>query len=317
MLEYFDIKAVAFFTIVVGFLLYKKIFNVFCETTTRLDGKIVIVTGGNTGIGKETVKDLAKRGATVIMACRDMKKAEAAQAEIKKETLNDNVFIRHLELGSLKSINNFVISFLKEFHELHILINNAAIVCPYQKTEDGFEMQFGVNHLGHFALTNLLLKRMRETKGLVRVINVSSHAHYFAKIKFDDINSEKSYGSQSAYAQSKLANIMFTKELQRRLSNTNIITFAVHPGFVSTEIGRNFLLAKILLAIFRIFQKSPKLGAQTSIYCAVTAGLEKHAGKYFADCSVAKIRNKICDDEGQIKKLWEISESMTKISFPL
>ena len=318
MFQYFGIKTVISCTIVAGFFIYKKIFTAVCKATTRLDGKVVIITGGNTGIGKETVKDLAKRGATVIMSCRDMKKGEIAVEEIKKETQNSNVIIRYLDLASLNSIKNFVSTFLKEFDELHILINNAAIVCPYQKTEDGFEMQIGVNHLGHFALTNMLLKRMTETKGLGRIINVSSHAHTFGKIKFDDINSEKSYGAQSAYSQSKLANIMFTKELQRKLKNTNITAYAVHPGFVRTELARYYLFGKIFVATFgTFFAKSPKLGAQTSIYCAVTSGLEEHAGKYFSDCNVASTWNKACDDEGQAKKLWEISESMTKIAFPL
>ncbi|XP_065663522.1 retinol dehydrogenase 12 [Hydra vulgaris] len=307
---------VAFATIVpVFYYLFKK-FNThaMCTTNTKLDGKTVIITGANTGIGKETAIDLARRGATVVMACRDLNRGEKALEEVKNLSGSQKIFLRILDLASLKSINNFSSNFIKEFDELHILINNAGVMmCPHWKTEDGFEMQFGVNHLGHFALTNLLLKHMIKTKG--RVINVSSMVYAFGDINFDDINSEKSYNKIKAYSQSKLANILFTRELQNKLGNSNITTYSLHPGAIKSDLQRHVFYLQFLPRFLGV--KNAIEGAQTTIYCATKEGLEEHAGKYFKECQVTTCCHKAFNDLTQLKKLWEISEKLTGVAYPL
>ncbi|XP_043930002.1 retinol dehydrogenase 12-like isoform X2 [Protopterus annectens] len=193
-----------------------------CVSTARLDGKTVIITGANTGIGKETARDLAKRGARIIIACRDVIKGEIAAQEVIAETGNKQVIVRKLDLADSSSVKQFAEKILKEEQHLHILINNAGVMmCPYSKTVDGFEMQFGVNHLGHFLLTFLLLDLIKRSAP-ARIVNVSSLAHLFGRINFSDLQSEKNYDSGRAYCQSKLANVLFTRELARRLEETVI-----------------------------------------------------------------------------------------------
>ena len=200
----------------------------------------MIITGANTGIGKITAIDMAKRQARVIMACRSVERGERAVEEVHKASGSTNVVFRQLDLASLTSVRRFSEHVLKEEPRIDILINNAGIMaCPYWKTEDGFEMQFGVNHLGHFLLTNLLLDRLKAAPA-ARIVNVSSVAYAFSKgIKFDDINSEKSYTPWSAYNHSKLANILFTRSLGKRLRGTNVIANCLHPGGISTDLQRH------------------------------------------------------------------------------
>ncbi|XP_029450218.1 retinol dehydrogenase 13 isoform X3 [Rhinatrema bivittatum] len=216
-----------------------------CPSKAVITGKTVIVTGANTGIGKETALELARRGGRIIMACRDMDKCEAAAKEIRGKTLSHTVFARHLDLASMKCIKKFAKKVNEEEERIDILINNAAVMrCPHWKTEDEFEMQFGVNHLGHFLLTNLLLDKMKST-GNARIINVSSLAHVIGQIDFDDINWEKKkYNTKEAYCQSKLANILFTQELARQLQGTGVTANSLHPGVAATELGRHTGLHK-------------------------------------------------------------------------
>lgn len=214
-----------------------------CNSKARLDGKIVIITGANTGLGKETAKDVLLRGATVVMACRDMTKGKEAMDEIVKETntKKDKAILLKLDLSSLKSVGEFVEEFRKQFSQLHILVNNAGVMlCPYFKTEDGFEQHMGVNHFGHFALTNLLLPQMK-LSGKARIVNLSSRGHKdFPYLDLNDLNWEKNeYSERYAYSQSKLCNILFTKELHRKLSDTDITVFSVHPGVVATNLTRH------------------------------------------------------------------------------
>ncbi|XP_065671306.1 retinol dehydrogenase 11 isoform X1 [Hydra vulgaris] len=283
-----------------------------CTTTTRLDEKVVIITGANTGIGKETAIEIAKRGGTVVMACRDLKRGQTALEDIKRLSNSHRIFLKRLDLASLSSVRKFTYEFIKEFNCLHVLINNAGIMmCPYGKTEDGFEMHFGVNHLGHFALTNLLLRHF-SVHG--RIINVSSCVHKYATINFEDINFEKNYCRRKAYCQSKLANVLFTRELHRKLVGSKISVYSLHPGIINTELGRHSFLKYLLwLPCF----KSPMQGAQTSIYCATKEGLENESGNYFAECKLIKTMNKYFFDEGQAKKLWELSEKLTETTYPL
>lgn len=195
-----------------------------CTSKVRLDGKIVVITGANTGIGIETIIDLAKRGATVIMACRNLDKSKAAIERAKKESSGSNdIILMRLNLSSLKSVREFAEEFLSKYSRLNILINNAGVMMiPYSKTEDGFEMQIGTNYFGHFVLTNLLLKAL--SKGApARVVTVSSGGHQYAnEIHFSDINNEKRHSKFGAYVQSKLANVLFSRELHARVKDYNL-----------------------------------------------------------------------------------------------
>uniref|UniRef100_A0A0K8U2X9 Retinol dehydrogenase 13 n=2 Tax=Bactrocera latifrons TaxID=174628 RepID=A0A0K8U2X9_BACLA len=221
----------------------------------RAEDKVVIVTGSNTGIGKETVRELANRGATIYMACRDMQKCEEARDEIVLETHNKRIYCRKCDLASMDSIRKFVESFKKEQVKLDILINNAGVMrCPRSLTKDGFEMQLGVNHMGHFLLTNLLLDLLKKSAPS-RIVTVSSLAHTRGEINIADLNSDKSYDPGRAYNQSKLANILFTRELAKRLEGTGVSANALHPGVVDTELFRHMGFFNSFFAnVIQLFQ---------------------------------------------------------------
>ncbi|XP_058017865.1 retinol dehydrogenase 12-like [Ahaetulla prasina] len=277
-----------------------------CKSAAQLNGKVVVITGANTGIGKETARDLARRGAKVILACRDMAKAEKAAHEIRIMTGNQEVTAKKLDLADTKSIREFASNFLKEEKQLNILINNAGVMmCPYSKTADGFEMHFGVNHLGHFLLTFLLIECIKQSAP-ARIINVSSVAHHLGRIHFQNLQGEKFYIRSLAYSHSKLANVLFSRELARRLQDTGVTVNALHPGTVLSELVRHSFILKILWNAFAIFLKTPWQGAQTSIYCAVTEELENVSGKYFSDCKPANVSSQGRNDE-TAKKLWNVS----------
>ncbi|NXW26385.1 RDH12 dehydrogenase, partial [Phaetusa simplex] len=281
-----------------------------CKSTARLEGKVAIITGANTGIGKETARDLARRG-KVIVACRDIAKAEAAASEIRAETGNQQVIVKKLDLADTKSIREFAEKFLAEEKELHILINNAGVMlCPYSKTADGFEMHLGVNHLGHFLLTFLLLECLKRSAP-ARIVNVSSLAHHGGRIRFHDLHGEKSYNRGLAYCHSKLANVLFTRELARRLQGKSqrrveFTANALHPGSVHSELVRHSFVMTCLWNIFSFFLKTPQEGAQTSVYCAVAEELDSVTGQYFSDCQPAYVSPWGRDDE-TAKKLWSVS----------
>ncbi|XP_058462470.1 retinol dehydrogenase 12-like [Malaya genurostris] len=286
---------------------------------TRCDGKVILITGANTGIGKETAKELLKRGGKVYIACRSLPKANQARQELIAETGSKNIHVRELDLSSLKSVRNFAKEFLAEESRLDILINNAGVMaCPKSLTKDGFEMQLGVNHLGHFLLTNLLLDRLKSSAPS-RIVNLSSLAHKFGGINRTDLNSEKSYSAFGAYGQSKLANVLFTKELAKRLEGSGVTTYAVHPGSVHTELQRHlgslfFLLDNFVVrTIMPLVLKTPQAGAQTSIYTALDEGLAHETGKYYADCHEV-IPSKAAQDEETAGWLWKVSEEMTGLS---
>ncbi|KAF0028209.1 hypothetical protein F2P81_019296 [Scophthalmus maximus] len=260
-------------------------YNVCCyrwSSDERLDGKTVVITGANTGIGKETARDLARRGARIVMACRDLERAEEARTDILEDTGNENIVIRKLDLSDTKSIRAFAELVIKEERQVNILINNAGIMmCPHSKTADGFELQLGVNHLGHFLLTHLLLDLIKRSAP-ARVVVVASVAHTWTGLRLDDINSEQSYDTMKAYGQSKLANVLFARSLAKRLQGTGVSVFSLHPGVVQSDLWRHqHQCIQVAVKIFRIFTKTTVEGAQTTIYCAVEPGLESQSGGYF------------------------------------
>ena len=290
-----------------------------CDSQAKLQDKTVIITGGNTGIGKETAIDLAKRGARIILACRNQSKGTEALKEIIQASGSNNVVLRSLDLASFKSIRDFATDINKNEDRLDILINNAGVMfCPYMETQDGYEMQFGTNHLGHFLLTNLLLNKLKACSPS-RIVTVSSEGHIYGKVNFDDLLGKKQYSAYQAYFQSKLANVLFTRELGKRLQGTGVTTYSLHPGAVNTELSRHLSLSKVSILsalvapIFWMFLKTPRNGAQTTIYCAVDPSLNNVTGQYFADCRPKNCAKQGCDD-GVAKKLWEVSEELTGLS---
>ena len=228
------------------FLIRKWAAGGVCRSQAKLDGKTVIITGANTGIGLETAVDLAKRNARVILACRSVERGETAAVEVRKRSGNDNVVFVQLDLASLDSVRECAAKILEEEPRIDILINNAGIMGlpERQLTQDGFEMQFGVNHLGHFLLTNLLIDRIKEVPS-ARIVNVSSKAHSGGNLDFDNLNSEKSYIHWVAYGTSKLANILFTRSLAKRLEGTRITANSLHPGVIMTELGRHLTFSMV------------------------------------------------------------------------
>ncbi|KAM9320825.1 retinol dehydrogenase 14 [Gastrophryne carolinensis] len=277
-------------------------------------GKTVLITGANCGIGKATAAELLRREARVILACRDLDRAEEAARQLRHETGDSGeIVIRELDLASLRSVRSFCLQITKEEPRLDVLINNAGVFqCPYTKTEDGFEMQFGVNHLGHFLLTHLLLGLLKSSAPS-RVVVVSSKLYKYGEINFDDLNSERSYSRSFGYSRSKLANILFTRELARRLEGTGVTVNVLHPGVVRTNLGRHIAIPTVVKPLFNAvtwaFFKTPEEGAQTSVYLACSPKVEGVSGKYFGDCHEEELLPKAMDDL-VARKLWDISEIM-------
>jgi NAD(P)-dependent dehydrogenase (short-subunit alcohol dehydrogenase family) len=282
----------------------------------------MIVTGANSGIGYEAARALTLKGATVIMACRNLEKGKAAAIQIRGENIPGQVVVKQLDLADLDSVSSFVQDFLAEYNQLDILINNAGVMAtPYRKTADGFEMQFGTNHLGHFALTGLLIDLLKVTPKS-RVVTVSSYVHYLGKINFDDLNSEKSYQTWMAYGQSKLANLLFSYELQRQVSKNgdNPISIAVHPGYAATNLQRTtrfFSFTNLFMA------QSQEMGALPTLFAATNPNMR--GGEYIGPDGFLgqrgyphKARSSgRSHDQSTAQRLWKISEELTKVRFNL
>lgn len=297
----------------------QKVAKLLRYPVDTMRGKTVIVTGANSGIGKAVAGELLKVQARVIMACRDLRGAEEAAQEIKKQAGPEQgeVVIKHLDLASLRSVRKFCDEIKDEESKIDVLINNAGVYqCPYTKTEDGFEMQFGVNHLGHFLLTHLLLDVLK-TSAPSRIIVVSSKLYKYGQINFDDLNSENNYDKAFCYSQSKLANLLFTLELARQLEGTGVTVNALTPGIVRTRLGRHVqipLLAKPLFHLASLaFFKSPLEGAQTPLYLACSTEVEGVSGKCFANCKEEELMPKATDGQAA-KKLWDISMRMVGLA---
>jgi NAD(P)-dependent dehydrogenase (short-subunit alcohol dehydrogenase family) len=285
-------------------------------------GRVAIVTGSNSGIGFETARVLAEKGATVVMACRNLEKAGPKADEIRSAHPGANVEVMELDLSDLDSVRRFAEAFRARHSRLDLLINNAGImVPPYGQTEQGFETQFGVNHLGHFALTGSLLDLITSTRGS-RIVTVSSIAHYLGKIQFSDLNWEKGYKAQPAYGQSKLANLLFTYELQRRLAAAGKDTLAVaaHPGWTETNLQAH---AKAVKFMNRFLAQKPLMGALPTLYAATEPsvnGAEYYGPSGFMEMSGPPKRvksNKRSYDQNVAKQLWDVSEELTGVHFQI
>lgn len=278
--------------------------------TWSIHGKTVLVTGASNGIGKATARGLAEMRAHVVLLCRSKKKGEDTVAEIQRDASGAEVDLVVADFSSLDAVRRAADEVLGRFPALHVLVNNAAII-PGRRTvsRDGFEMQFAVNHLAPFLLTNLLLPRLTQCAP-ARIVNVSSDMHQGASIDFDDLQSERSYSSMRVYGKTKLANVMFTYELARRLDGTGVTANCLHPGVVATGIARNlvFPLNK-LAAVAGLFWLSPRDGARTSIYLAASPDVSGVTGKYFEKCAERR-SSTLSHDVASARRLWEISEKL-------
>jgi NAD(P)-dependent dehydrogenase (short-subunit alcohol dehydrogenase family) len=277
-------------------------------------GKSVVITGGNAGIGKETAVGLAQQGAHIVITSRDVGRGAAAVKEIRERTGSQTVEAMQLDLASLASIRAFAADLLARVDRIDVLVDNAGLVLGRRtETEDGFETTFGVNHLGHFALTNLLLDRLRASAP-ARVVVVSSHAHKQARhgLDFDDLQSERRYRPFNVYAKSKLANIHFARELARRLEGTGVTANSLHPGFVASRFaldGDTGALYQLGVVLGRPFAISSIEGARTSIHLASSPDVEDLTGHYFYKCAPTMPSSAAQDDEAA-KRLWAVSEEI-------
>lgn len=289
------------------------------EQMPDLSGKRILVTGANSGIGLESAKLFAGRGAEVIMACRNATKGQAALDTIKAEHPDAAVTLMALDLADQKSVKDFAEAFTRKYDRLDILLNNAGLMAPpLSRTKDGFEMQFGTNHLGHFALTALLIELLEKAEA-PRVVTVSSVAHNFGRIYFGNLNAEKSYYRWTFYGQSKLANLMFAQELHRRLRKrgSKVESIAVHPGYSDTNLqdGTGFALFN------RFFAQPQHMGCYPSVYAATAA--EARSGGYYGPNGFFEIAGypaparmrKLARNEKVAQQLWEESERLTGIRF--
>jgi len=275
---------------------------------------IVLITGANSGMGKATAIELAKTGATVVMLCRNKERGEAALVEVKSLSGNDKVDLMLCDLGSLRQIRSFCQQFKAKYDKLHVLVNNASVILPGRhETLDGNELHFGVNHLGPFLLTNLLLDTIIGS-GPARIINVSSGAHKAGRINFEDINAKKKYSFWRAYSNAKLATVLFTYELARRLEGTGVTANCLHPGAVATNMGinRDTGFGTLITRTLKPFFQTPLEGASTAVYLATAPEAGGVTGKYFYKKEPI-LSSKASYDEELAKGLWNLSEQMIAI----
>ena len=280
--------------------------------------KNILITGSSRGIGFHAALDLAKQGAHVIIVSHNIEHCKNAVTSIRDKAGESSARYYVVDLSVQDEIHHLASTVLEDYDRLDVLINNVAGWFPkYEESEDGIEMNLALNHLSYFLLTGLLFDRVMASSP-ARIINVSSDAHRQVKgIRFDDIQFDTKYQAYPAYAQSKLANIMFTYELARRLEGTDVTANALHPGLVGTDLYRRYgFLSPILKSIFQIVGKSPEQGAETPVYLASSPELSDVNGKYFVD-KKEKRSSEASYDREAAQRLWEISEEMTDFTYPV
>ncbi len=279
-----------------------------------MDGKVVLVTGANSGIGSATALELAKSGAAVVIVGRNKEKTRVTASNIRLKSSSPIVECLIADLSSMGEVRQLASEFKKKYHRLDVLVNNAgAIFARRYVTVDGFEMTFALNHLANFLLSNLLLDLLKASAP-ARIVNVSSRAHRTAELDFNDLQtSHYGYGGYKAYGRSKLANIMFTYELARRLEGMGVTANALHPGGVNSGFGKNNGgVMRLAMKLVSRFQLTPEQGALTPIYLASSPAVEGVSGKYFIDCQPERSSPASYDEAAQ-KRLWEVSEELTDI----
>jgi len=300
-------------------LLYfgKKYFDgASCLITADLSNSTILITGGNVGLGFETTKNLALMRATVIIANNEKENSLKAIQSLKMQTSNDNIHFMDLNLASLKSISSFAEEFQKKFKKLDVLINNAGVICSNRKlSEDGFEYTFAVNYIGHFYLSLKLIELLKSSKPS-RIVILSSMMHKRSQIAWDDVMLQKSYGSLKAYAQSKLALFLFSRELNRRIESQGVKVVSVHPGVCRTEIIADIKKGFWKTACFLLIQpfwyyttKSAFQGVQTTTLCSIIDHQKLKGGHYYVDCEETKDskENRYLNDQ---KRLWDETLSL-------
>lgn len=279
-----------------------------------MKGKVVVITGSNIGIGKETAVGVASMGATTVLACRNQEKAAAAAAEVVKRSANDDVHVVALDLADLASVQTCAATIKNSWDRIDVLVNNAGgIWTERHTTAQGFEQTLGVNHLGHFYLTNLLLDRVKASAP-ARIVNLSSVGHHYALkgMRWDDLQLERGYSAMGAYSQSKLANILFTRALARRLDTAQVTANAVHPGPVRSGFGMDGDMKGIVglgNKLIRPFEISAAAGAKTSIFVATDPSLEGKSGGYWVRRRPGHMSANARDDDAAAR-LWEESEKL-------
>ena len=288
-------------------------------------GRIAVVTGANSGLGLVTARELARRGAQVVLACRNLDKGRAAMGGCEQAASGAAPELEELDLASLTSVHAFAERFKEKHDGLDMLVNNAGVMAPpRRRTADGFELQFGTNHLGHFALTGQLLPVMKGRDD-ARVVTLSSTAHKFGKIAFDNLNGDRRYFRWRAYGQSKLANLLFALELDRRLraADSTVKSLAAHPGYAATNLQRAAppLVDRIVMKVGNaVIAQSDEMGALPTLFAATQPGLE--GGMYIGPDGPGEQRgypkvvqpNKAARDEQTARRLWEVSEELTGVS---
>lgn len=274
-----------------------------------LQGKVCLITGANSGIGKATALGLAHLGATVILVCRDQHRGEAAQAEIKAQSGNASVDLLLADLASQASLRQLAEAVKAQYPNLHVLVNNAGVMPSHRTlTADGLEANFAINHLGPFLLTNLLLDVLKASAPS-RIVFVASQV--VSPLDFEDLQSEQHFGMNSTYGKSKLCNILITQELAKRLEGTRVTVNCLHPGLVSSNLSHDW--AAPLRVLYRLVGMSPAKGAQTALYLASSPEVEGITGKYFKKQRPVPAP-KLAQDEASTKRLWQVSEEMTQLA---
>jgi len=277
----------------------------------RMSGKVCMVTGATSGIGKVTARELLRMGATVVMVGRSQERCDITAEQFRKETGSEMVDYLVADLSSQAEVRRLANDYLGRYDRLDVLVNNAGgFFMKRQESVDGIEMTLALNHLNYFLLTDLLLEII-QASAPARIINVSSNGHHGANIDFDDLQGERSYSGWRAYAQSKLANVLHAYELARRLDAAQVMVNALHPGFVSTRLARNNgLVFQLVMPLMRIIARSPDEGARSSVYLATSPAVEGITGKYFVD-DQAVPSSAASYDEDTARKLWQVSMEMT------